>query len=218
MARIGVFTSDFKFYRDVIQLLKEWNLPFLSIESTDSVPDDVSVVLSSARDTFSIVNQVKSNTPLQGLRMSLAKLLLKEKFDTVVIGIDPGPYPGIAVFGDNVLMEAFECPSIQQIGQDVTAIVGSYAYTELQVKLGNGDAPNRDYILNALRGMELRIKVVDEQNTSFPHKIHNNALSAARIAQVEHHYTIAPELQTQNIKRKEAYEKEFVTLKRIIGN
>ena len=144
--------------------------------------------------------------------------LLKEKFDTVVIGIDPGPYPGIAVFGDNVLMEAFECPSIQQIGQDVTAIVGSYAYTELQVKLGNGDAPNRDYILNALRGMELRIKVVDEQNTSFPHKIHNNALSAARIAQVEHHYTIAPELQTQNIKRKEAYEKEFVTLKRIIGN
>ncbi len=217
MARIGVFTSDFKFYRDVIQLLKEWNLPFLSIDSTDSVPDDVTVVLSSARDNFSIVNQVKSDTPLRGLRMSLAKLLLKEKFEAVVIGIDPGPYPGVAVFGDNVLMEAFECPSIQQVGQEVAAIVGSYTYADLQVKLGNGDAPNRDHILNTLREMELPIKVVDEQNTSFPHKIHNNALSAARIAQVEHHYTIAPELQAQNIKRKEAYEKEFVTLKSIIG-
>ena len=217
MARIGVFTSDFRFYRDVIQLLKEWNLPFLSIESTESIPEDVSVVLSSSRDEFSLANQVKSENPLQGLRTSLAKLLMREKFDSVVIGIDPGPYPGIAVFGDNVLMEAYECPSLHQIGGEVAAIVDSYVYADLQVKLGNGDAPNRDYILNTLKAMELRIRVVDEQNTSFPHKIHDNALSAARIAQVEHKYTIAPELQSQNIKRKEAYEKEFVTLKSLIG-
>lgn len=217
MARIGVFTSDFKFYRDVIQLLREWNLPFLSMESTDSVPDDVSVVLSSSRDDFTIANQVKSEKPLHGLRASLAKLLMREKFNNVIIGIDPGPYPGIAVFGDNVLMEAFECPSLQQIGGEVGAIVDSYMYADLEVKVGNGDAPNRDYILSALRAMELRIRVVDEQNTSFPHKIHDNALSAARIAQVEDRYTIAPELQSQNMKRKEAYEKEFVTLKSVIG-
>ncbi len=217
MARIGVFTSDFKFYRDVIQLLKEWNLPFMSIESMDSIPDDVSVVLSSSRDDFDLINQVKSNNPLQGLRMSLAKLLMREKFDSVVIGIDPGPYPGIAVFGDNILMEAFECPSLRQIGDEVSAIAESYTYSDLQVKLGNGDAPNRDYIFNTLRSLELRIRVVDEQNTSFPHKIHDNALSAARIAQVEQKYYIAPELLSQNIKRKEAYEKEFVTLKSVIG-
>ncbi len=217
MARIGVFTSDFKFYRDVIQLLREWNLPFMSIESTDSVPDDVSVVLSSSRDDFDIINQVKSDNPLQGLRMSLSKLLMRERFDSVVIGIDPGPYPGIAVFGDNILTEAYECPSLTQIGGEVSAIVASYTYSDLQVKLGNGDAPNRDYILDTLKSMELRIRVVDEQNTSFPHKIHDNALSAARIAQVDQKYTISPELLAQNIKRKEAYEKEFVTLKSVIG-
>lgn len=217
MARIGVFTTDFRFYRDVIQLLKEWNLPFLSIESTDSVPDDVAVILSSSRDDFSIVNQFKSETPLQALRKSLAKLLLREKFDNLIIGIDPGPYPGIAVFGDNVLLEAFECPALGQIDPEVSAIVDSYIYRDLEVKIGNGDAPNRDHILASLGAKNIRIRVVDEQNTSFPHKIHDNALSAARIAQVEDKYVITQDLQSQNIKRKDAYEKEFITLKSMIG-
>lgn len=217
MARIGVFTSDFKFYHDIILLLKEWNLPFLSIESSDSIPTDVSVILSSSRDTFELENQVKSDSPIQALRMSLSRLLLKNRFDSLVIGIDPGPYPGLAVFADNVLMEAYECPSVGKIGEEIDSIVNSYSYSDMEIKVGNGDAPNRDQIIRSLELMKLKIKVVDEKNTSFPHKIHDNALSAARIAQVEHRYIISDGYQSQNMKRKYAYEREFTTLKSIIG-
>ncbi|MCL4480696.1 MAG: hypothetical protein M1113_04345, partial [Candidatus Thermoplasmatota archaeon] len=95
MARIGVLTSDFKFYHDVIELLKMWQLPFVSLNARDEVPSDVGVLLSSSRDEFSLPNQFKGDSPLQALRASLAKLLMKERFDNLVIGIDPGPYPGL---------------------------------------------------------------------------------------------------------------------------
>lgn len=217
MARIGVFTSDFKFYHDIIKLLKEWNLPFLSMESSESIPEDVSVVLSSSRDEFVLANQVKSDDPRQALRMSLSRLLLKDTFDSLVIGIDPGPYPGLAVFADNVLMEAYECASIDMLGNEVALIIRSYRYRDLEIKIGNGDAPNRDNIIRNLKTYNLTVRVVDEKNTSFPHKIHDNALSAARIAQVEHRYIISNEQMIQNIKRKYAYEREFTTLRSLVG-
>lgn len=217
MARIGVLTTDFKFYHDIIGLLKEWELPFVSIESSESIPADVLVVLSSSKDDVELDNQVKSESAIQSLRMSLSRLLLKNRFESLVIGIDPGPYPGIAVFADNILMEAYECPSVKKIGDEIEAIVNSYSYESVWIKIGNGDAPNRDIIIRSLEALKLKIKVVDEKNTSFPHKIHDNALSAARIAQVEDQYVIASEYHYQNMKRKYAYEREFTTLRSIVG-
>lgn len=217
MARIGVFTNDFKFYRDIIRLLREWNLPFLSLEEPFSVPDDVAVVLSSSKDEFVITNQVKSDNPKQALRMSLPRLLLKESFNNLVIGIDPGPYPGLAVFGDNILTEAYECTSVENAGDEIASIVRSYSYNDLEIKIGDGDAPNRDFILDTLKPLNLRVRIVDEKNTSYPHKIHDNALSAARIAQVENKYIISNEQLIQNIKRKYAYEREFTTLRSLVS-
>lgn len=217
MARIGVFTSDFKFYHDVIKLLKEWNLPFLSVESSDSIPDDVNVILSSSKDDFELDRQVKSNDSKQALRMSLSRLLLKDSFDSLVIGIDPGPYPGLAVFADDILTEAFECASLNLISSEVGSIVSSYYFNDLEIKIGNGDAPNRDTIIRSLEDIDLPVRIVDEKNTSFPHKIHDNALSAARIAQIEHKYMVSEEQMDQNMKRKLAYEKEFTTLRSLVG-
>ncbi len=217
MARIGVFTSDFKFYHDIIHLLREWKLPFVSIESIDSVPDYVSVVLSSSKDEIELEHQVKADNPKQALRMSLSRLLMKEAFESLVIGIDPGPYPGLAVLADNVLTEAFECASTDIIGDEVSAIISSYNYIDLEIKIGNGDAPNRDCIIKNLNAIGLSLRIVDEKNTSFPHKIHDNALSAARIAQVEDRYVITNDRMIQNLKRKHAYEMEFTTLKSVVG-
>lgn len=217
MARIGVLTYDFKFYHDIIQLLREWNLPFLSIEEPFSVPGDVPVVLSSAKDDFVIENQVKAENPKEALRKSLSRLMFKDRFENLVIGIDPGPYPGVAVFGDNVLTEAYECASVDRTADEISSIVSSYHFTDLEIKIGDGDIPNRDCIINSLRNRNFNVKIVDEKNTSFPHKVHDNALSAARIAQIESQYVISNDLLYQNIKRKYAYEREFTTLKSIVG-
>lgn len=217
MARIGVFTNDFKFYHDIIKLLKQWNLPFLSLESRENIPEDVSVVLSSSKDDFVLEKQVKSDSPLQALRGSLSRLLLKDRFESLTIGIDPGPYPGVAVFADGVLMEAYECSTIDKLDTEISSIVAAYRFDTLDIKVGDGDTPNRDLIVCNLKNAGLQPRIVDETNTSYPHKIHDNALSAARIAQVEEQYSISYDPQIHNLKRKYAYEREFTTLRSLIS-
>ncbi len=213
MTRVGIYTHDFKFYHDVIRDLKVWNLPFFSITDLYSIPEDIKVILSSNRDTFTLYGQVKAASSIEGIRKSLARLLNKNSFERIVIGIDPGPKPGIAVMADNVLMEAFECPSICEIRHDVLAIANSYEYNYFIIKIGNGDRPNRDAIIKTLKNVAPVI-IVNEENTSTPHKIHDNALSAARISLIVDRYDLSR--TPEKFSRKNIYEKEFTTLKSLI--
>lgn len=213
MSRIGIFTFDFKFYHDVIKDLRNWNLPFTSIESPDNIPRDVSVVLSSKNDDYDLPNQIKAENPTAGIRMALPKLMNKNQFRSVVIGIDPGPKPGIAVMGDGVLLEAYECSSTRKVRREIIDISEGYLYREIIVKIGDGDAPNRNDILRSIGKLGIAINVVDEKNTSTPHKIHDNALSAARIAQLNGVYDLKI---NEKFSRKTVFEKEFTTLLSVI--
>ncbi len=213
MSRIGIFTLDFKFYHDVIKHLKIWNLPFTSIESPSNVPGDVSVILSSVNDDHSFPNQIKANDPTSGIRMALPRLMDKTHFTRITIGIDPGPRPGIAVIADGVLLEAYECTTTRRVRSEVISISRSYSYREIQVKIGDGDAPNRNDITSSIRNLGISITVIDEKNTSMPHKVHDNALSAARIAKSDGAFDVK---LTEKFSRKTVFEKEFTTLLSVI--
>ncbi|CAC12260.1 conserved hypothetical protein [Thermoplasma acidophilum] len=216
MPRVGIITSDFKFYHDVIKQLRLWKIPFVSLDLKGNIPDDVVVILSSIRDDIDLPDQVKAQDGLDGIRRAIPRLLNKTMFKDLTIGIDPGPKPGIAVFGDDVLLEAFECPTVFSVRKFVDSISMSYSYENITIKIGNGDRPNRDIIMNRLSDVDISIEVVNEKNTSTPHKIHDNALSAARIAQINGLYPI--KRIPVKFSRKNVYEKEFVTLKNVIEN
>ncbi len=214
MSRIGILTFDFKFYHEIIQNLRRWKLPFVSIDTSEDVPSDVVVIISSINDDINMPNQIKASSATEGIRRAVPKLLNKEYFNTIVIGIDPGPRPGVAVLGDSILIEAFECPEVFTIGDYIDSITSSYLYNEVLIKVGNGDRPNREIILNRLSSLDAPVQVVNEKNTSTPHKIHDNALSAARIALIEGRY---PQRRIPvKFSRKDVYDKEFTTLRSII--
>ena len=216
MPRLGIYTYNFRFYQEAIEVLKSWKLPFLSLERPDIVPPDVVAILSTPDDAVDPEMKVASTDPLAALRRSIPRLLDRNEFENLVIGIDPGPYPGIAVFGDGILIEAYECPTIGRVQSDIKAILESYPYCNSAISIGNGDMPNRIIIYNSLKGLGTNISIVDEKNTSFPHKTHDNALSAARIASVK-----APEITwvgpMDKGGRKTAIEREFVTIRKIIS-
>ncbi|BAB60375.1 hypothetical protein [Thermoplasma volcanium GSS1] len=216
MPRIGIITYDFKFYHDVIQYLRRWKLPFVSLENTYSIPDDVVVIISSKNDNIELPDQIKAENGLDGIRRAIPKLLNKSSFVDLVIGIDPGPKPGIAVLGDGILIEAFECPRVTEIKTYVESIASSYTYQNITLKIGNGDKPNRDIIITRVSEIDIPIEIVNEKNTSTPHKIHDNALSAARIALINGLYPI--KRIPVKFSRKDVYEKEFTTLRSAIGN
>ena len=213
MTRVGIYTHDFKFYHDVIRDLKRWNLPFFSITDLYSIPVDVNVILSSINDTFTLPGQIKARNSIEGIRKCLPMLLNLEEFNKIIIGIDPGPKPGVAVMGDGVLLEAWECPVIANIRESIIRIIEDYSYRYVMIKIGNGDRPNRDLIIKHLKNLAPMI-IVNEENTSTPHKIHDNALSAARISLIDDRYDISK--TPVKFSRKNIYEKEFTTLHSLI--
>lgn len=215
MGRIGIYTYDFKFYHDVIKDLKSWNLPFTSIETPEKIPRDVSVILSSVKDDADLPRQIKVESSVKGIRMALPRLLNKTQFSDVTIGIDPGPKPGIAVMADGVLMEAYEAPTVTAVKAEIVDIVGSYIYRRALIKIGDGDKPNRDKIIKSIKALDVPIIIVDETNTSTPHKIHDNALSAARISMIEGVYSNIR--YSEKFSRKTVFDKEFTTLKSLMN-
>ncbi len=215
MPKIGVYTDDFMFYHKVIQLLRKWNLPFVNVSSDSTVTDDVKVILSSNSDRDIWPAQVKGAEPINALRKGLSRILDRYQFSKLTVGVDPGPRPGIAVIGDNVLLEAFEITDPAKSSSHVGKILSDYPYRESAVRIGHGDLPNRIIIEEALRKSGIESVVVDESNTSYPHNLHNNALSAARIARDSDYFHGTPDLT--GLKRKEFVEKEFVTIRRFLA-
>ncbi len=213
MRRVGIYTHDFKFYHDIVRDLKKWNIPFFSIVDLYSIPKDISVILSSSKDQFNLPEQIKADNSLEAIRMSISLLLYKDRFVNIIIGIDPGPRPGIAVMADNVLIEAYECPTIEKIKSEILDISRSYMYEYMTIKIGNGDRPNRDLIINEIKNIA-PLMIVNEENTSTPHKIHDNALSAARISLINDKYDV--NRVPLKFSRKNIYEREFTTLRSII--
>ncbi len=216
MPRLGIYTYDFRFYHEAIEILKVWKIPFMSLERPDVVPPDVVAILSKPEDAVMPDIKVAAPDPLMALRKSIPRLLDKVEFESLVIGIDPGPYPGIAVFGDGILIEAYECPTLARVRGDIKSILSSYSYRKSIIKIGNGDMPNRKLIIESIKGLGSTIYIVDEKNTSFPHKIHDNALSAARIANVKV-YNNAEGGKKDRGGRRTAIEREFVTIRKVLS-
>lgn len=216
MGRVGIFTLDFKFYHDIIADLRKWRIPFTSLENMNDIPSDVSVVLSSEKDEVFWDKQIKARDSTSGIRNSLPLLMNRDVFDEVIIGLDPGPYPGIAVVADNVLTEAYETPMIEMVRNEVIQIKESYRYRKISIKIGNGDKPHRDLIIQTLTDTGIDLRVVDERNTSMPHKLHNNALSAARIASLGRIF-VPPKI-TDKANKKDVYDREFFTIQAALNN
>lgn len=211
MKRVGIYTHNFRFYQEVVNVLKSWHIKSVSIDKIDRLPSDVPVILSSNKDEKVGAAQIRNDSAPEAVRTAIPFLLGKEKFNRLIIGIDPGPKPGIAVLGDDILLEAFESPSIDGTIPAIKAITKGYRYSGCIVRIGHGDAPNRNSIIRKLKLLSIVPEIVDETNTSQPHKIHDNAVSAARIARGT---VPLNDLRKQNHRRKDILEVEFTTLRK----
>ena len=112
MRRLGIYTRDFRFYHEILKILKNWDLPFVSITESMEIPKDVAVIISSNDDQSISGEQLRCSDPLSAVRKGISFLIGKDRFNGVVIGIDPGPKPGFAVMADGILVEAFECAAL----------------------------------------------------------------------------------------------------------
>jgi hypothetical protein len=213
MNRLAISTSDFRFYYEIVKLLKEWSLPFVNLTEDQEMPEDVVAVLSSTSDEEVLPQQIRGDTAIGSLRKSLPRFIDRVQFDRLIIGVDPGPKPGVAIVADGILIEAREASTIDSLTQFVKDALNDYPFELVSVRVGNGDKPNRDRIINNLRGLDLSVIIVDEANTTIPHKRENNALSAAIIAMAKSNPGLGnvPGKKTLN-----NIERNFLTIRNVI--
>jgi hypothetical protein len=171
MKTIGIYTKDFSLYYDLIKTLKKRKISYVSLSSIDHIPSKIGVILTSNNE----LHDVKSKKVIaadaydncdHAVDLALQMLIGKDLYSKVFIGIDPGDQPGIAVVGDNVLLQKSNTQNPEKVLTIVKRILREYPATETLIRIGHGSMIIRNRIINSLIPLKIPIEIVDETRTT----------------------------------------------------
>ena len=165
---IGILTEDSRLFFDLVKVLKARKLEFRSLEFDSSINFDIGVVLTSEEELASINFQPNIAVPdaYQGVRMAIQALCSEEKFKEIIIGIDPGKYPGIAVLANGEIIESLQANSMSQCTKIVADMLEVYCYERSRLRIGHGAPESRDQIINKVSQLFSVVEIVDESSTT----------------------------------------------------
>lgn len=178
MKALGIQTSDFSAYYDLVQALRSRGIPFLTIAPGEPVPAHVGALVTTAREAAAAAAREEAapapasptvvvfTDPERTIDDALRALDGSPSFRRCVIGIDPGERPGIAVLADGRVKRLIHAPGPEAVRAIVETIVGSLPAERFVVRVGNGAPTFRDRILHTLVGMDAQVEVVDEAHST----------------------------------------------------
>jgi len=106
-----------------------------------------------------------NNDPGSTINAALKLLNGKNDINQVVIGIDPGKNPGVAVLEDGLVSEVYHVPARDVPGL-VRQILENYPGKDIAIRIGNGARLVRTQLINSILNMGVNVEVVDETGTS----------------------------------------------------
>lgn len=167
MKIIGLVTEDFRFFHLMVRLMKERHEPFVSLGLKDPVPDSVGAVITTnhERDQVRFHTVVSDGDPEVAFKAARS-LLRGKRFSRLVVGIDPGRTPGIAVIGDGRIIdtELVYCP--EDVAETLSRMTRNLDYGKLLVRIGNGDPTNRNRIIHSVWPLVDGVEIADEARTT----------------------------------------------------
>lgn len=169
MKILGVITEDFSVYYEFVKYLKDNNIPFVSLSLKDKIPVYVGAVL-----TTKIESEIINFKNVIIIEKDIAKAVLQAQiqikginsFSKIIIGIDPGERPGIAVLGDNSVIQKEKATSPENVREIIERIIENYLTLSCVIKIGHGAMILRNRIINSLLDINVPIEIVDETNTT----------------------------------------------------
>jgi hypothetical protein len=194
-AKVAVATVQGKAYFHVVNMLKENNVPFFSLIPGEPVPAEVKVVITTQEEKLKINNgkvlTFTSEDELDSLMHAVTiSLQGKERYEKMVIGVDPGEVTGIAAIADGKVVDKANCLSIREINNKIKGILKNVnlSATLVKIKIGNG-VPAYKELIEALDNRlppNVVLEVVSEAGTNLPLSKRSRGLrhitSATRIA------------------------------------
>jgi len=162
-----VVTEDFRFFYEAVRRLKEKGQPFISLGFSDPLPLNVELVLTTEGERKRLRGRkvIASDDPEWAVKAALV-LLQGGSFNRMIVGVDPGPRPGIAILGDGKVLLADTLLSPEEVAPAIRDFLSLVNTNELLLRIGHGDPTNRDRIINTLWDVTRNIEMVDETSTT----------------------------------------------------
>jgi hypothetical protein len=168
MKVIGVMTKNFRFFYELCQQLKEHKEPFVALDFDEEVPDTVGVVVTTREEKPKVRFRkvVSADEPDIALEMARSQLRGRERFDLLIVGIDPGVRPGVAIIGDGRVLVAETVGSPEAVADEIARLRQCFSHGRLIARVGHGDRTNRNRVIKSIWNSVDDIEVVDETNTT----------------------------------------------------
>jgi hypothetical protein len=169
MKRLGILTSDFRVYYELIKELKKRGLEFKSLSFSEPIPMNIGVIITTEEEMDKInFPKLIATTNDIDLTIDIAQRTLKgkEAYHKMIIGIDPGKRPGIAIIGDGEIVATAQVSSPEKVKERIFRALKSYPSEEIIVRIGHGDTTHRNRIINSLSSLHLKIEISDESRTT----------------------------------------------------
>ncbi len=169
MKILAVATDNFEFYYNVVRELKQRDISFVSLSPTDPIASNIGVVITTSLEAEAIDHPhvIPGDDDIRmAVRRALSTLSGKSAYECLVVGIDPGIRPGVALLGDGKLLETDYASNPETVRDIVERYMEGYEFQKMIIRVGHGDKTNRNRTINALRSIATTIEIVNEESTT----------------------------------------------------
>ncbi len=171
MKTLGVYTKDFSLYHDILHALRKRKVAYVSLASPADIPRRIGVILTSQKELkeISLSRKVAADaydSIEYAIDLAVQKLIGKELYSRIFIGIDPGERPGVAIVCDDILLQKIQVDSPENVVAEVKRFLRFYPAKETCIRIGHGSIINRNRIINSLIPLEVPIEIVNETHTT----------------------------------------------------
>lgn len=196
--RLGILTRDFRVLHELVRRLNSRGITYRVLDYGENVPPDVGAILTSWRDftprkggvqrtihghDVDDVGPATGDTPIVSVRLAedgaedyeraigeaMKALSGVERYERLVVGIDPGDHPGIAFLGDDVVVHTAHCQDTGEVIDHLKNFLPAFPAGEVVLRVGHGARLHRNRLLNDVLDLQLegvRVEVVDETATN----------------------------------------------------
>ena len=185
MRRLYVRTDDFRLAHRLLSELQERNLPAKQVSLGDTIEPDA-YWFGTSEEVAELGGcgvAVDPDAVSEAISTWLLARQVHSPPEMLVVGIDPGPRPGCAWYGDDVLLGKRSFDGCDAALHHVRAMVDVHGPRDILVRIGSGAPVQRDRLVNAALRRGWRVEVVDERRTSRGGSRHEHEASATKIAQ-----------------------------------
>ncbi|AGN01691.1 hypothetical protein L593_08730 [Salinarchaeum sp. Harcht-Bsk1] len=168
---IVVATEDFEVYHDVVAELRDRDAAFTTVEPGEALPERATVLIVAADEMDDVraahpdlgpeVEVVGAEPGEARTAVEAALQLARSEGGQLVVGVDPGDRPGIAVLVGDTVVAAYHVP-LAQVAEIVREEVADAP--DPIVRIGDGARLQGSRLIDALG--DVRVELVDETGTT----------------------------------------------------